>query len=261
MTIEQALGWAFNLELCKIGVSVPLGPGYSQAWSMMSEVAALGTIVDRSPNAYGVIPDFVMTSEPHPDALTIGGAVRCLADRGRFEIPAGWNPLGDWTDEHGLVAHDLAAVVDSLRAKSDLLGGKHVVNLVVSHAILGRGPGWDAVQPKASMVMRRGKPAWFVLKKAKDSLGRVYSHEVDGFDQGKQRPMRGAYRKYQLDGSVRFAALSRLDWQLWQDALSALHDELLGQLHYVDLLQFWPDRQPWMRRKNSQQFDQPVEKA
>lgn len=265
VTIEQLLNWAFTQELCKVGAPMAdQGRGFSVAWTMMSEVAALGTLIDRNPNVYGVIPDFVSaSSDPHPDAVKVGDAVRAMDEFGSFDYSAEgvWNPFPEWEDPLGLIAAEVASVDEMLRLKGEWLNGRHVVNLVVRHAILGRGPDWTAEEPKARMVMRAGKPAWFVMKKGRDALKRVYHYEADGFDKKKQRPMKGAYRKHELSTSIRGAILSRLDWQLWQDALQHLHFSLSGRLGANDLLPFTPDRQPWARFVSRSASAQPIEIA
>jgi hypothetical protein len=250
VTIEGLLSWAFTQELCKVGAPMAdyVGVGFSQAWSTMSEVAMLGTIVDRQPNMYGVIPNFIHDlKEAHVDALEVGEAVRALAQRGGFEIGQGWNPFPEWEDERGIVAVEVARAVEILRLKGDRLSGKHVVNLVTSAAILGRGPDWSAKKPNERIVMARGMPAWFVGKKARDAFGRAYTYEADGFDRRKRRPVKGAYQKVELSEPILAAILSRLDWQLWQDALQVLAEELRGRCKSHELVSFVPDRSPWRR--------------
>lgn len=257
--IQELLAWAFTQELPKIGAAEAIGPGYSQAWSMMSEVATLGTLVDRSPNAFGVIPDFIYGGYPHPDAVMVGEAVHRLVDRGGYDIPDGWNPFPEWQDEHGLIAAEVRNVVEHIRARPEQVSGRHVAQLVTTAAVLGRGPDWEAAEPTVQMVSVKGKPLWFVQSKARDSLGRVYSFETDGFDRKTHRPKPGAYRKYQLSSPLRGAILARLDWQLWQDALLSLQIELSDRVTVADLLAFQPVRRPWMRQANysnsSQAFD------
>ncbi|MBB2841450.1 UNVERIFIED_ORG: hypothetical protein GGE64_005233 [Rhizobium etli] len=266
VTIEQLLNWAFTQELCKVGAPMADagGLGYSQAWSMTSDMAVLGTIIDRSPNVYGVIPDFISAqAAPHADAVKVGEAVRAMAEFGSFGYSGEgvWNPFPEWEDTLGLIAAEVASVDQALQLKGERLNGRHVVNLVTSHAILGRGPDWTAEKPTVRMVMKAGKPAWFVMKKGRDALNRVYHYEADGFDRKKQRPMKGAYRKHELSTSIRGAILSRLDWQLWQDALEHLYYELSGRLQSNDLQPFAPDRQPWARVASRQSSAQPIEKA
>lgn len=245
MTIEAFLTWAFTAELCKIGGG---GDGLTgvagSSWSMVSDYAALGTLIDRSPNAYGVIPGFIEDGAPHPDAILAGDAVRGLAGIG-VDIPDGWHPFPDWDDEHGLVAAEVERVIGEVRLKGDRLAGRHVVALVTTSAILGRGPDWEASEPAARMVEANGKPLWFVSRASKDAFGRSYTFEADGFDRKKQRPMRGAYRKYELSGPIRGAILARLDWELWQDALAVVARRLDGRLESHLIQPFSPYRHPW----------------
>ncbi|KEQ05739.1 hypothetical protein [Pseudorhizobium pelagicum] len=259
--IQELLAWAFTQELPKIGAAEAIGPGYSQAWSMMSEVATLGTLVDRSPNAFGVIPDFIYGGDPHPDAVMVGEAVHRLADRGGYDIPEGWNPFPEWQDEHGLIAAEVRNVVEHIRARPEQVSGRHVAQLVTTAAVLGRGPDWAAAEPMVQMVSVKGKPLWFVQAKARDSLNRVYWFEDNGMDRKTHRPKPGAYRKYQLGAPLRGAIIDRLDWQLWQDALVSLQNELCGRLSAADLLPFHPVRRPWARQMNSAVFPQAVDAA
>lgn len=261
-SIEELLNWAFTQELPKVGVEEALGQGFSSAWSMMSEAALLGQIVDRSPNCYGVVPDFVMTTAPHHDALVVGEAVQELAVRGNFDIPAGWNPFLDWSGEfdevgQALLAAEADIAADLFRAAS--AQGRYVVTLVTRHAVLGRGPNFAAEKPLVTTQMRRGMPAWFVKRQAKDSLKRVYEYEADGFDPKKRRPYPGAYRKFEMDRVMTGVAQARLDWQLWQDALFSLSEALPSQLKRFELCPFQPDRQPWVRQRKMQALSQVVE--
>lgn len=262
ISIEALLTWAFTQELGKVGAAADVGTGFSLAWSGMAEVAALGTIVDRTPNVYGAIPSFVYEGEPHPDALVVGDAVRRLDEHG-FEIAKGWNPVADWSDDHGLIAAEVARIAEEQRRRTDRLSGPHVVSLVISSAVLKRGPSWQADQPEAVMVSSMGKPAWFVMRKAKDSLGRIYEFEDNGFDKRRQRPVKGAYRKWRLKRSIRGDVLSRLDWQLWQSALKVLHGRLSRpmRLSEHELLPFRPVRQPWIGMKATSGIQQGIDSA
>ncbi|MGQ3078558.1 MAG: hypothetical protein ACT6RT_10950 [Allorhizobium sp.] len=223
-------------------------------------MAVLGTLIDRSPNIFGVIPGFIEEGDPHPDALAVGRGVRRLNEIG-FDVPDGWMPFPEFDDPHGLIAVEVERVVSEVRLKGDRLGGRHLVALVTGAAILGHGPDWSCEQPSFRLVEVRGKPRWFMTKKVPDSLGRVYEIEVDGFDAKRQRPMRGAYRKYELSRMMRSEILSRLDWQLWQDALEVLGNLLAGQLSAHRIAAFSPDRQPWARKKKYAGAGQVSEKA
>lgn len=262
ISVENLLTWAFTQELGKVGVLADVGQGYSAAWSGMAEVAVLGTIIDRSPNAFGVVPNFVYEGEPHPDAIVVGRAVHRLADLG-FDIANGWNPMTDWKDETGLIAEEVERLATEQRGRSDRLSGQHVVSLVISVAVLQRGPDWHADEPKAVQLTSNGKPAWFVRRKAKDSLGKIYEFEDNGFDQRRQRPLKGAYRKWRLDRSIRGDVLSRLDWQLWQSALEQIHAWLSAKwrLSGHELLPFVPSRQPWGVLRKADLSAQAIEKA
>lgn len=260
-TITELLAWAFCQELCKVGSG---GDGLTtvsiSSWSLTRDMAVLGTLIDRSPNIFGVIPGFIEDGEPHPDALAVGKAVKALDQIG-FEIPDGWMPFPEFDDPHGLIAAEVARVVAEVRLKGDRLGGRHLVTLVTGAAILGRGPDWSCDAPKFRMVEMRGEPQWFVRKTTTDALGRAYEYEANGFDPLKRRPRKGAYRKYELSQMMRGDILSRLDWQLWQDALVFLANHLDGKLKAHRIGAFVPDRQPWARIKSYAPSHQAIEKV
>ncbi|MDR6757825.1 hypothetical protein J2Y48_003122 [Mycoplana sp. BE70] len=252
-TIEQLLTWAFVHELPKVGAGNGGSLVAGSSWNAIVEIAALGTMIDRNPNYYGAIPGYVYEGEPAADALIVGDAVRELAKRDGFEIAAGWHPFPEWEDPHGLICTEVDRVADEQRNRSDRLNGKHVVNLVISAAMLGRGPSWDADEPSARpLIDVNGRAMWFVDRKAKDSLGRVYTYTDNGYDQRRHRPIKGAYRKWRLNRPLRGDILARLDWQLWQSALEVLQDSLCGRLSAHELFEFVPDRHPWMRVKRAE---------
>lgn len=262
ITIEKLLTWAFTQELCKVGATGTEGGTIAGGWQAFVGMAELGTLIDRTPNHYGVIPDFVTNGgDPDLDAVAVGDAVRELADRGGFEIDQAVNPFPEWADERGLIAAEVARVVDELQIKREVQQGAHVVNLVVTCAILGRGPDWSATRPAERMVDRAGKPAWFVLRTAKDAFGRSYEYEADGRDKRTRRQMRGAYRKFELSASLRGAIISRFEWSIWQSALAELHRALCGRLAKHELETFRGDFQPWLRESTRQNSVQTSEIA
>ncbi|NVP56075.1 hypothetical protein [Mycoplana rhizolycopersici] len=243
VSIERLLTWAFAVELAGWRPEERENLGYgSSAWSIIERVGALGTRIDG-----GTPLGQARREEPQADALIAADAVMGLAARGGFDVAPGWQPFPEWHDGHGLVAAEVARVIEEQRLRGDIVNGDHVVTLVLSSAVLGHGPDWEAEEPFAQPVSMNGKPRWFVKRKAKDAFGRIYEYEADGRDPAKRRPMRGAYRKYELTTPVRGAILSRLDWQLWQDALVHLHESLAPRLENHVLLPFRPDRQPWVR--------------
>lgn len=252
MTIHEILQWAFTHELCKVGAGEAGTMVAGSSYEAVAVYGQLGTVIDRT-NRYGVLPGFIEDGKPAPDAVVVGDAVRALAKMS-FEIPAGWNPFPEWPDGYGLIARHVAALAERVTMKGDALSGRHVVSLVTTAAILGRGPDWQAECPDTVFVTRGGKPAWFIERKAKDSLGKVYRYEANGFDRKRNRPMPKAYQKLELGCSIDAAALSRLDWQLWQDALAVLHGRLSAKLSAIDLLPFTPLRQPWLLRCDAVSF-------
>jgi hypothetical protein len=248
VSIEDLLHWAFTFELPKAqSRAEDGGAGVRSAWQTLTNFGELGTLIDRSPNQYGLIPGYVFEGEPHPDAVAVGEAVRDLADV-RFEIPAGWNPLLEFDDPHGLIEAEVAAVVDELQQKPDFLAGRHMIALVTTSAVLKRGPDWHAETPEYRMVESRGKPRWFVTVMKRDRSGREIEVEQDGMDRKSMRPKPGAYRKWELEYPLRSDILSRLDWQLWQDALMRLADNLPPRLVAHSLRPFMAKRSPWLTR-------------
>ncbi len=249
MTIENLLTWAFTQELWKVGSAGP-GPGMpGSAWDMVQSFAELGTLIDRAPNDYGVLSGSLDDVVAHPDAVAIGEAVLGLDRFGGFDIAPGWHPFPEFEDPHGLIASEVEHVVEELRLKSDALQGRHVVNLAITCAVLNRGPFWEADCPAVELVGRHGKPLWFVQKKAVDLLGREYTFEADGFDRKRRRPVRGAYQKHRLAFPLRGAIISRLEWQVWRDALAHLYQALDGQLSSHGLLPFDASRTPWISER------------
>lgn len=247
VSIEDLLHWAFTFELPKAqSRAEDEGTGVRSAWQTLTNFGELGTLIDRSPNQYGLIPGYVFEGDPHPDAVAVGEAVRELADV-RFEISDGWNPLPEFDDPHGLIAAGVAAVVDELQHKPDFLAGRHMIALVTTAAVLKRGPDWYAETPEYRMVESRGKPRWFVTVMKRDRSGRQIEVEEDGMDRKSMRPKPGAYRRWELEYPLRGDILSRLDWQLWQDALGRLASALSSRLATHALRTFVADRAPWTR--------------
>ncbi|CVI59497.1 hypothetical protein CFBP4996_18190 [Agrobacterium leguminum] len=251
--IEKLLQWAFVQELCVRDIAEAGGPSSSSSnFTMIMEMLELGAIIDRSRNVMAA--SSAITLEPHLDALAVADAVRDLADH-RFVIADDWAPFTDWADDYGLVSEAVRSEIEAFRLRGDRANGRRAANLVICSAILGRGPDWFAEKPEERIVERRGQPAWFISKSAKDGFGRSYEFEVDGYDRKRKRPMRGAYRKMELAEPIRSEIISRMEWKLWQDALVCLRKSLANQLSFYDVEPFSPDYAPWMRiRKNADKF-------
>ncbi|MBB4005818.1 hypothetical protein [Allorhizobium taibaishanense] len=251
ITIEAFLNWAFTKELCKVGSGSDGSlASIASAWGMVGSFAELGTMIDRSPNGYGVIPDFIEDGLPHSDAVRAGDAVRQLSFVA-LDIPEGWNPFPEWADDHGLIAAEVERVRAEVMIKGDRLAGRHVAALVTTCALLNRGPDWRATRPREAMVADKdNNPRWFCQKTSKDAFGRSYTIETDGFDRRTRKPRRGAYRKYQLASSIRGAILDRMEWQQWQSALMILAADLTDLLGH-EIMPFEPDLEPWAHEEKS----------
>lgn len=246
VTIEELLSWAFVHELPKGGGVEGLANS-SSAWGQICE---LGVRVDRGSTGRqfgGGEPNyFIEQGEPHPDALGVGEAVRALGSCS-YALPDDWNPLGDWEDPHGLVPPAVARVVDGrIAAKDARRRGEDMVGLLVSRAILGKVPDWQADAPKVRMVEVAGNPAWFVRRTFRDATGKDYVRELDGFDPRSRRPVKGAYRKFEFSDDVSGAILSRLDWQLWAAACGWLETSLRDSLSAHRIVRVTRRAAPWL---------------
>ncbi|MBO0142276.1 hypothetical protein JZX87_14005 [Agrobacterium sp. Ap1] len=246
VTIKQLLNWAFVQELPKIGAPERIsGAAAPSSWDVLSDVITLGTMVDKSPNMFGVVSSYIYEGEPHADAIMVGEAVKDLSERD-FSIPAGWKPFPEWADERGLVRDEVARIVEAECGRGGRMNGRYIVQMVTTSAILGRGPDWTVdFEPKEIALTVNGSPAWFVMRQQRDRAGKLVSYEDNGYDQKKRRQKPGAYRKYKLDMPIRSAVVSRLEWQLWVSALESLHLALSGRLSDHDIMPFFPNRAPW----------------
>lgn len=242
VTIEELLAWAFVHELPKGGGVEGLA-NRNSAWAQFAE---LGTRVSTGATGGGSAENyFIEQGDPSPDALEVGAAVAALG-RATIIIPAGWNPLADWSGVDDLAAASIACTRAAVDARSAARLAEGVVALVVGASILGRPPEWAAEQPKTRMVERGGKPAWFVVRAVTDDLGGVHHVEVDGFNKRTQRPMKGAYRRYEFSEDPAGVILSRLDWQWWVAALRTVHAALDGRLAAHRLVPFEASATPWL---------------
>jgi hypothetical protein len=246
VTVEELLSWAFVHELTK-GGGVEGLVNANSAWRMISE---LGTRVSTGQTGAGGGENyFIEQGEPNEDAVTAGRAVAALADCEAI-LPLDWNPLSDWPPETiGLAQEAIERAVQrftlrKLRAAGKV--GESIVGMVIGAAILGRAPDWSAEPSKVRIVERGGKPAWFIMRKVNDSLGRPQDIEVDGYNARSGRPFKGAYRRYEFSTDPAGDILGRLDWQLWVAALRLAERRLQGQLIAHQLRPCSRSMTPWL---------------
>lgn len=249
-TVEELLMWAFVHELPK-GGGVDGLDNQNSAWRMLQasswgKVTAFAELlamvdVDRGGNY------FIEQGEPHDDAIAIGQAVADLAACD-IAIPAGWNALADWPDDDRLVMPAVGRAVERYRLRPALRRGAGIVSLIVGTAILGREPNWQSEPSNVRMVERAGRPAWFMIRKAKDELGREFEIEVDGFNRKAGRPHRGAYRRYEFSVDPTGDILARLDYQIWVAALRHLERELSGRMGSHRVAHSDRSMTPWLDR-------------
>ena len=251
MTIDRFLSWAFVHELAKGGGENGLQSAGS-AWGAITSMAQLGTLIDTGQYASSM---YVDQGDPHPDAVEAGRAVARLADCDIAVPPVDF--VSDWPDPDGLLPFAVNGALERYNLQRPDLRRKHIVNLVISCAVLGRGPDWQADAPKQRMVTRSNMPAWFIKKQVRDSFGRVHMVEVDGLNPKSRRPRRGAYRKYELSHDPVGELLDRIDWVLWGLALQSIQIGLAGCLssHSLRPLEF--AKNPWksLQKPHAQPLD------
>ncbi|MBS9720190.1 hypothetical protein JYU29_05750 [Tianweitania sp. BSSL-BM11] len=251
MTIEEMLVWAFVNELPK-GGGVDGLESRESAWGamssgsdMMASFAVLGmkpqTSVGSSYEPRGMWFD---QGDAHPDALTLGGAVSDLG-RCSVRLPTDWQPLSDWPNTLGLAEAEVDNQAARFQARSETETGRSLVALVMGTSILGKRPDWSSVPLEARVVERGGKPAWFVKRTMLDNFHQPFEIEVDGYNPKSGRPVRGAYRKFELTGNAAGDILARLDWQLWIAALRHLGTVMRAKLVEHRLADFDERMTPW----------------
>ncbi|MDB5582817.1 MAG: hypothetical protein JWR80_7993 [Bradyrhizobium sp.] len=246
--LRDFMKWAFGEEL------VHVASGESRAWSIMAQMAALGTVID-SQGFGGGLPEI---ENVHPDAIIANEAVMLLAAE-NFSLPEAWNPFPDMDDPNGLIADCVAEVIDRRRFRlaSDL--NNNLIAMVISYAVMGRDPDWTAEQPAFPMVEKAGKPAWFVRSRHVTEDGRVYDHETDGYNTRAGRPKPGAYRKFSLDPRFQGAVQARIDWYLWSKAITRVAEHLQTGLKAHQIKPFAVDCEIWLDPPNVERPAQGLE--
>ena len=244
MDIENLLRWAFVHELGK-GAGVE---GIASVHSAWASILGLGVRIDSGAPGSRDWHDAMLIEqgEPHRDARLIGEAVRDLAgvEIGGFDD---WDAFADVPE----LAEPLADIPSRVRERLALMPAESrrqlPVALVVSAAMTGKAPDWRwPERPRAQIVTRGGKPAWFVRREFTDAFGRVSTVEVDGFNPKRQRPAPGAYRKHRVEPDPYGVALSRMDWQVWVMSLGLLVEQLAGALADYDVVPALHSPTPWV---------------
>lgn len=271
--IEAFLQWAYCRELPKQqndGSRYALG-SVASSFRMVSEFGALGTLIDKPLNRYGVLADVAAREddEPHPDAVVCASMVKALPMPDFDFRPGEFDPLGlpDTPAAWALLAEGFALLSgldrggdvadhgypDAWRSHKPVLPRATTVTLnpatiVVAAAVLGRPPVVDpAFEPVLQPVLGQyGRPRWFLGEvKCDPHTGTKTAVEVDGMDRITHRPKPGAYRKftYRRDCLLEYAA--RAEYQVWRDALDVLATRLSGRLRDHDVTPSTRAWQPW----------------
>ncbi|WAJ29314.1 hypothetical protein [Antarcticirhabdus aurantiaca] len=220
-TIEALLQWAYRQELPKTGRAGTAGPGTGSAWGMVASFGELHALIDAT-NAYGCVPDWHATEEPHPDALRVHAAMPLLDDVS-FVVPEGFDVL----PEVGELRLEERADCHARGLAIARIGAGRLRTIVTGAAMLGKAPSWQA-----AIVERRpvhgpnGAPLWMRKVTRADGL----ELWIDGFNPRSRRPFAGAMRRTRLDPDPVAFVVERVEYQAFALALDALADELAGTL-------------------------------
>ncbi|TFF20805.1 hypothetical protein E3C22_18125 [Jiella endophytica] len=231
--IEMLLTWAYRQELPKAGSGTVSSLVTQSGWGKMNDFTELLTLVD-SCNHYGCVPDYSAESEPHPDAVIVGRAVKAMADIS-FDAGEDWDVLGGvivdgepLSDAERTDCHRRGAVL----ALDTRLG--RMPGLIVRSAMLGRAPGWGdhGEVARRTVTGPKGKPRWFRAAPQSAGEGRAaLVVEIDGFDRVKRRPFPGAYQKTVLSPDPARLVADRLDYQAYVYGLADLTARLQSGEH------------------------------
>jgi len=241
VSIVKLLEWAYRQELPK--AERPGGSftgAASSSWGMVADYGVLGTVIDAPVNRWGVVPVHLESGNPHPDAMMVARAVAVL-DGARVHLPDGWTPFPEWADSDGLVAETVAR----LRARLVLISGAEIQTMLIARAVLGRTADWRGEEPGRVMIMRGGKPAWFMKVAGQDAYGNRVDREVDGSNRRSHRPYPGAYRKYRLIGDVEGLVIDRFRRTVWALAVRHIASTVAGQMVEHELTAEVPTLAPW----------------
>ena len=264
--IQRLLEWAYRDELPRARRFEPILPQHPDApkggWDAVARQGELmvETIDDGTRlNRWGVVPEEIVSRDPHPDAIAVGLAVQAL-DRWLINLPDTWamDPLlsagiavegeGDMTREEWAAAAERALARLTLKDAD----GRTTMRRPISHLVIRAATMRKALSVSGARIKRRfvlaanGKPAWFARDLAPvgfnaDGSQRMGEVEVNGVQRnGRLKP--GAYRKYEVDPDPALVLLERAEYEVWRAALDVLAEDLDGKLEAHTVR---PSRLPW----------------
>lgn len=245
--VDKLLEWAFRQELPKTP-RVPEGPSPFRAGR------GFDLPVDE-PNRWGVLPDILAGSEPHPDAVIIGETVMELDRALDVGFPDGWSPIEDLA---GLGQLGLAAVARAVRevAPGGCFARAH--QLLISRAVLGADrDGWRCEGARVEPVRLNGKPQWEreeEVQVGEDAWGRPLFERrvVDGYNRRAKRPYADARLRQHLVPDPHLAIVARIEWELWWQAMTLVAERCQSRLAIAP--PSVPPR-PWMGNETPRVLD------
>jgi hypothetical protein len=248
--LKEFLKWAFAIEL--VHVATAESGSMTGRWA---DMLSLGTVVDKFGGP--LAPDM---ADVHPDAIAASEAVMTLP-LDVIDLPMGVSLFPDLDDEHGLIAQTVDEVMTRRAMRDAASLHANSVGMLIHNSVLGKEPLWQVDDPSTRMVMRAGKPGWFIRRQQTDAFGRAYDYEADGYDARAGRPMPGAYRKYELSEPFGGHVQDRIDWMLWARMLTVIAEKLSTGLKSHRIKPFAIDVAPWENRHDAAQYAQPLENA
>ena len=251
MRIDEFLTWAYREELPKTGGG-PAGPSApAGGWDQVARWAEELPLAGLDDNRFGVVPDWLAPSGPHPDAVLAHAAVQAL-DSWPLCLPDEWNPLADMP---GLGLAGEAAVARAVQSLATIGedGARWLrrgpARLVFRAAIMRHAPDWHIDVPVTDVERHEnGKGRWFVreVHQFDGAFGPASEEfEHDGWDERRKQPRIGAYQKSVLRPDPHDGIVARAEYEITRAALCVLAEDLASVLHEHDVVPpDWPER-PW----------------
>lgn len=236
MPVEKALEWAYRQELPKAHTGSRLALPGLQGNKTLQTMATLGVPIDHL-NAFGVVPDFSASDDPHPAAIALHHLVMSIDDL----LSLGFERV-DVLEDFSIPPGEGRARVDAASAKARSLvlergddgawrlkGG--IAEMMRRRAIL---PDWsdewriDELALAYETARSDGRLKWYRRDKvacAWDERGRPRAFqdvEIDGWDATARRPFADAYNRVVLKPDPTAAIAARIEWRVWRAALDVL---------------------------------------